>query len=993
MNSETKQNMLRQLQLLELEILLEVDRVCKKYNIKYYLGEGTLLGAVRHQGFIPWDDDIDILMKREDYEKFLEIAPKELGKDYFLQNNLSEKNFWVFFSKVRLLRKTDFNQLDIANLTENNGPYIDVFPLDYVPRKSSFKQLYTAKKIRAYRYILFYKTKALKKPKTKKRKILYYLSNFYTVKRLHKEIYKQCTKFNHKKHKYIVNYCSYYNTTEQTIPASFYGEPQYVKFEGCALPIPNKADYILSSIYGDYMTLPPLEKRVIKHKFPSHLTNGKREFITKIDTEIKMKDNIKISVIVPVYNNEKYIIDTLMSLDNQTLSYHELIIINDGSTDNSEQVIKEYIKDKKNIKYIFQENKKQGYTRNLGIKKATGNYIMFLDADDFIEPRTLEICAQKIKEDDPDFVNFEWKKYLNDKNTFLYDHINKKIDAKDILLNKECRYLLTEKVYYTVTRLYSKKFLIENDIKYGEGYFYEDHIFFIKTALMAKKVSLIHSPLYCYRIHDNATTKNNFDTDIHCSSLIKAIQDTLRIENVDADSFALILNHILDRFTTVYKLKTPDQFKKQFISNFFDLINNQNITYHRLLNGKWKKILNFQVIKTRDFNQFIKIITKVNSKAQIKSKFKKIKKSIKNWKHIFYKLNLKRSMYKDSILFMGFSYNYSGNSKYLYEQMLQKYPNNKYYFVTNDKSVKNRIKPDSLKFYCYLARCKIILLESWIFKYLPKRDDQIWIQTWHATTVKKLLFDTSENLTLQRNPQQKILKYKEILKWDYLVVDNETIIPYFETAFMLKSSQILPFGYPRVKYLLENKNNKDKKKEIKLSFGLPLNKKIVLYAPTWRDYNIGVSGYNLNYSYLLGLEKLQSLLGDDYIVVFKDHTFKRKTDNFNGSYVNGNKFETQDIILISDYVISDYSSIVFDAMAIDIPILIYANDILEYEKCRGVYKDIFNDLLTYAVENEEDLVKKINNYKIDEKYKKLKDKYCYQKKNDKLLDFLNGMLK
>ena len=117
MNYEKQLDMLRQLQLLELEILLEVDRVCKKHNITYYLGEGSLLGAIRHNGFIPWDDDIDILMKREDYEKFLQIAPVELGKDYFLQNSFSEKNFWVFFSKVRLLRKTDFNQLDISNLT------------------------------------------------------------------------------------------------------------------------------------------------------------------------------------------------------------------------------------------------------------------------------------------------------------------------------------------------------------------------------------------------------------------------------------------------------------------------------------------------------------------------------------------------------------------------------------------------------------------------------------------------------------------------------------------------------------------------------------------------------------------------------------------------------------------------------------------------------------------------------------------------------------
>ena len=993
MNYEKQLDMLRQLQLLELEILLEVDRVCKKHNITYYLGEGSLLGAIRHNGFIPWDDDIDILMKREDYEKFLQIAPVELGKDYFLQNSFSEKKFWVFFSKVRLLRKTDFNQLDISNLTEHNGPYIDVFPLDYVPRKASFKQLYTAKKIKAYRYILFYKTRALKKPKNKKRKLLYYLSKFYTVKHLHNELYKQSTKFNHKSHKYLVNYCSYYNTTEQTIPVNFYDEPKYVKFEGHLLPVPNKADYILTSIYGDYMTLPPLEKRVIKHKFPAHLTSKKLEFITKIDTEIKMKDDIKISIIIPVYNSEKYVVETLKSLDNQTFPYHELIIINDGSTDNSEQVIKNYIKNKKNVKYIAQENKKQGYTRNLGVKKATGNYIMFLDADDFIEPRTLELCVEKVKEEDPDFVNFEWKKYLDEKNTFLYDRVNKKIDGKDILLDDECKLLLTEKLYYTVTRLYRKNFLIDNDIKYGEGYFYEDHVFFIKTALKAKKISLIHSPLYCYRIHSKATTKDKFDTDIHCTSLIKSIQDTFNIENVDNNSFSYILNHILERFITIYRTRTPNEFKEQFVLNFFNLMNDKEVFYHSSLNSKWKKLLKEQVIKTKNVKKFVKIITKFSIKNKLTKEYKKFKKYVKNWKYIYYKLNIKGKIYKDSILFMGFDYRYAGNSKYLFEQMLEKYPNNKYYFVTDDKNIKNRIKPNSLKFYRYLARCKIIILESWIFKYLSKRNDQVWLQTWHATTVKKLLFDTSENLTMKKNPHQKILKYKEILNWNYLIVDSKTIVPYFETAFMLKKDQILPFGYPRVKYLLENKNNENKKNDIKLSFGLPLDKKIVLYAPTWRDYNVGVNDYSLNFSYLLDLEKLQDLLGEDYVVVFKDHNFKSKTDNLKGNYINGNNFETQDIILASDYVISVYSSIVFDAMAIDIPILIYANDIMEYEKCRGVYKDIFNDLLTYAVKDEEDLTKKIKSYKIDKKYETIKNKYCYQENNDQLLNFLNELLK
>ena len=84
---------LRKLQLIELEILKEVDRICKKYHINYYMAEGSLLGTMRHNGFIPWDDDLDIMMLRKDYEKFLQVAPNEINKKYEVQHSTTIKNY------------------------------------------------------------------------------------------------------------------------------------------------------------------------------------------------------------------------------------------------------------------------------------------------------------------------------------------------------------------------------------------------------------------------------------------------------------------------------------------------------------------------------------------------------------------------------------------------------------------------------------------------------------------------------------------------------------------------------------------------------------------------------------------------------------------------------------------------------------------------------------------------------------------------------------
>ena len=256
---------LRDLQLIELNILKEVDRICKKYNITYYMAEGSLIGTMRHNGFIPWDDDLDIAMLRKDYERFLEVAPKEISKYYEVQHATTIDKYWSPFIKVRYLDNTLFRQAHIAHLTNNNGPLLDIFPIDNVPKLDSFKQKIQSKKIRIYRGMLGFKL--YRKPKNIKTYIVSFMSKFYTVKGLHKKLDKTFKKYNNKDNKYLVNLASYYNYKKQTFPIKYYGKPRYVKFEDMMVPVPKEAEKVLNKIYGDYTVLPPVEKRVIKHHF------------------------------------------------------------------------------------------------------------------------------------------------------------------------------------------------------------------------------------------------------------------------------------------------------------------------------------------------------------------------------------------------------------------------------------------------------------------------------------------------------------------------------------------------------------------------------------------------------------------------------------------------------------------------------------------------------------------------------------------------------
>jgi len=136
-------NQLKRLQNIEYEILQEIVRICEKNNLSYFLIGGTLLGAVRHKGFIPWDDDLDIAIPRKDYEKFLKICQTQLNSDYFLHCNKTDPDYWLPFAKVRK-KNTLFDEKSITSIETHKGIYNDVFPLDNAKKTTKYYSKYTS---------------------------------------------------------------------------------------------------------------------------------------------------------------------------------------------------------------------------------------------------------------------------------------------------------------------------------------------------------------------------------------------------------------------------------------------------------------------------------------------------------------------------------------------------------------------------------------------------------------------------------------------------------------------------------------------------------------------------------------------------------------------------------------------------------------------------------------------------------------------------------
>ncbi len=129
----------REAQEVMLEILKAFDGICKKYHLTYWLDHGTLLGAVRHQGFIPWDDDLDVTMPREDYEEFLKVASHELDEHYFLQTQQSDHCYLNFFPKIRDRHSTFIDEWETKHqICYHQGIYIDIFPLNTIPKNKRY---------------------------------------------------------------------------------------------------------------------------------------------------------------------------------------------------------------------------------------------------------------------------------------------------------------------------------------------------------------------------------------------------------------------------------------------------------------------------------------------------------------------------------------------------------------------------------------------------------------------------------------------------------------------------------------------------------------------------------------------------------------------------------------------------------------------------------------------------------------------------------------
>ena len=238
-------SLLRHQQMIMLDMVAEFDRICRKHGIPYFLYGGTLLGAIRHHGFIPWDDDFDVGLMRKDYLGLMEILPNELPKHIALQNNDTDKNYFYFFAKLRHRYSLLEEKCTYDQVFRERGIFIDIFPFEHMHMWANK----LAKPLQGHTFKI-YRTSEDRTAAMKKIRAITWFNRHITFPTLR-----------------FVNKATFGNTLtyDYGIPFSLTYDVKDIfpltthVFEGLNLSVPGNSDNVLKSQFGDYMKLPNLD--------------------------------------------------------------------------------------------------------------------------------------------------------------------------------------------------------------------------------------------------------------------------------------------------------------------------------------------------------------------------------------------------------------------------------------------------------------------------------------------------------------------------------------------------------------------------------------------------------------------------------------------------------------------------------------------------------------------------------------------------------------
>jgi len=720
--------------------------------------------------------------------------------------------------------------------------------------------------------------------------------------------------------------------------------------------------------------------------------------------------NFKVSIIIPVYNVERYLRTCLDSVVNQTLQGIEIIAVNDGSTDNSLKILEEYqSRYSDRMRVISTENHGVSHARNLGLSMASGEYIQFVDSDDFIEPQMSEKLYNKAKQNNNDIV------ICGRFNVYEREHINElnKEAAKLIYLNRnfilpESKYEFAQILPFPWDKLFRRSLL--EGLEFPEKMRFEDLAFVYKVCCRAKSIGIVDEPLYNYR----RTTQGGFLQSFSAQTLdiVKAFRLVIDFMNENGyldiyhDEIEYICaRHFIYRYPALFKGSNKGKLaiKKEIIKQtqgFLDteFPNWKKNHYLRYSSGSIRKKLKLYTNKNKML--MLTMLREITPEFAMRA-FKNNRDRLSKWKGRFKKFIkssnrlslIKKRLPLLSVLSQGGSVYYTRmyeklairpkeilfESKHgedvagnifamLKELMQEEYSGYRIYLAMEQEYMAryrqllasygiDRVEMINIRSKAYLralASCKYLVTDTSFPTYFIKKEGQVYLNTWHGTPLKAMGRIVPQREYALGNVQRNFLIA------DYLIYQNDFAKEAFLTDYMIKDiyrGEALVSGYPRNSVFFDSKRCIEIRRELKLE-----DKQLIAYMPTWRGLlHKKETAKQLE---MLGgyFARIDSMVTDSQVFFVKLHPYvKDQVDYSAYKHIRAfpAEYESYDFLTATDLLVTDYSSIMFDYGASGKNIILFAYDREEYEGGRGLYFELESLGLPIA-DTVEQLIEEIN---------------------------------
>lgn len=679
-----------------------------------------------------------------------------------------------------------------------------------------------------------------------------------------------------------------------------------------------------------------------------------------------------LSVIVVTWNNENHIEQALASCIDVEASDYEVIVVHNASDDCTGELIQRAIKGHENVFKVIENERNEGLgeARNIGIRHAHGEYLIFLDGDDWFEPGTISHLIGHLQSKRSDVMVFDYQrvwdtgwKAPNTLGHLLYEH-----DAS----SPSDRGAILAIFGVAWNKAYRKSFIKAYRLQFPEGY-YEDVTWNYKVMLVAHSIQVIPWVAVNYRQRNGSILRSKDPRHIilpeRYEDLRQFLQQQPELLSVYGEKMLqLVRRHLFAQ--TVWP-RLPNDKRKLYLRRSCEVVQRW-----RYLTGESRTDMTLKSAELgpslyslgRRLANLRKILRK-----RVKTTFKSFasirqRTAIGVYKHILCLLPVNpRRVYLEAY----WGKKFDGNPISLADGLKKRGNYQVIIGVKRGVPVPDSFKSEtvvigSMRYWHTVATSCLLVTDTNLDGHVKKRQNTVHLQTKHGTPLKHMGIDNRGKPLHKMNWARFANRCR---RWDYVLSSNPYSSKVWRQGFPY-AYKMLELGYPRNDIFFTASQSDIKR--IRGAIGVAPGKKVALYAPTFKDYN-RVEGFSPDISF----DDMREALGDDYVLLLRAHQFAETTSTEgagkDSSIIDVSGYPaTNELCLISDILITDYSSIMFDYACLKRPIILFHYDHAQYVSSRGVYFDVAKEAPGIVVDSASGLFETLKSKSFESEEQRLK---------------------